>query len=74
MLAESLNVVAPELVLAVFAMAALMWGAYAGREVGSSVLWGSSVLLVLVGLWVGFQPEGARTAFDGSVVSDGFAR
>ena len=74
MLAESLNVVAPEVVLAVFAMAALMWGAYAGREVGSSVLWGSCVLLVLVGLWVGFQPEGARTAFDGSFVSDGFAR
>ena len=68
MLAESLNVVAPEVVLAVFAMAALMWGAYAGREVGSSVLWGSCVLLVLVGLWVGFQPEGARTAFDGSFV------
>jgi NADH-quinone oxidoreductase subunit N len=74
MLAESLNVVAPEVVLAVFAMAALMWGAYAGREVGSGVLWGSCVLLVLVGLWVGFQPEGARSAFDGSFVSDGFAR
>jgi NADH-quinone oxidoreductase subunit N len=74
MLAESLNVVAPEIVLAVFAMAALMWGAYAGREVGSGVLWGSCVLLVLVGLWVGFQPEGARAAFDGSFVSDGFAR
>ena len=74
MLSESLNVVAPEVVLAVCAMAALMWGAYAGREVGSSVLWGSCVLLVLVGLWVGFQPEGARTAFDGSFVSDGFAR
>ena len=74
MLAEYLNVVAPEVVLAVFAMAALMWGAYAGREVGSSVLWASCVLLVLVGLWVGFQPEGARTAFDGSFVTDGFAR
>jgi NADH-quinone oxidoreductase subunit N len=55
-------------------MAGLMWGAYAGREVGSGVLWGSCVLLVLVGLWVGFQPEGARSAFDGSFVSDGFAR
>jgi NADH-quinone oxidoreductase subunit N len=74
MLAEYLNVVAPEVLLAVFAMAALMWGAYAGREVGSSVLWGSCVLLVLVGLWVGFQPEGERLAFDGSFVSDGFAR
>jgi NADH-quinone oxidoreductase subunit N len=74
MLAESLNVVAPEIVLAVFAMAALMWGAYAGREVGRPVLWASCVLLVAVGLWVGFQPEGTRTAFDDSFVSDGFAR
>jgi NADH-quinone oxidoreductase subunit N len=74
MLAENLNVVAPEVVLAVFAMAGLMWGAYAGREVGSPLLWASCILLVAVGLWVGFQPEGARTAFDGSFVSDGFAR
>ena len=28
----------------------------------------------LVGLWIGFQPEGTRTAFDGSFVNDGFAR
>jgi NADH-quinone oxidoreductase subunit N len=74
MFAEDLNVVAPEALLAVFAMAALMWGAYAGREVGRPVLWASSVLLVVVGLWIGFQPEGTRTAFDGSFVSDGFAR
>ena len=74
MLAEHLNVVAPEAVLAVFAMASLLWGAYAGREVGGPVLWASCVLLVAVGLWVGFQPEGAREAFDGSFVSDGFAR
>jgi NADH-quinone oxidoreductase subunit N len=74
MLADNLNVVAPEVVLALAAMAGLMWGAYARREVGSSLLWGSVVLLVAVGLWVGFQPEGTRTAFDGTFVSDGFAR
>ncbi|MFO1207643.1 MAG: NADH-quinone oxidoreductase subunit NuoN [Amaricoccus sp.] len=70
----NLNVVLPEVVLAVYAMAALMWGAYAGREVGKPVLWLSVILLALVGLWVGFQPEGTRTAFDGSFVNDGFAR
>ncbi|HRO12707.1 NADH-quinone oxidoreductase subunit NuoN [Amaricoccus sp.] len=74
MFLESLNVVAPEVALAVLAMALLMWGAYAGREVGSGVLWVSCIALVLVGLWIGFQPEGTRTAFDGSFVSDGFAR
>ena len=75
MLAEYLNVVAPEVVLAVFAMAALMWGAYAGREVGRPRALG---VVRAPGRWSGsgsgFQPEGARTAFDGSFVSDGFAR
>ena len=58
MLAENLNVVLPEAVLAVFAMAMLLWGAYAGREVGRHVLWASCIVLALVGLWVGFQPAG----------------
>jgi len=70
----TLNVVAPEIVLALWAMAALMWGAYAKREMGGPILWASVVILVLVGLWIGFQPEGTRAAFDGSFVSDGFAR
>jgi NADH-quinone oxidoreductase subunit N len=74
MLEQDLNVVAPEAVLAVFAMAGLMWGAYAGREVGRPLLWASCAILVLVGLFIGFQPEGTRTAFDDSFVNDGFAR
>ncbi len=74
MFTDNLSVIAPEAVLAVFAMLALLWGAYSPREIGSTVLWVSVVLLVLVGLWVGFQPQGARIAFDGSFVSDGFAR
>lgn len=74
MLSENLNVVAPEVFLALFAMAGLMWGAYAKREVGTALLWLSTAVLVVVGLYVGFQPEGTRTAFDGSFVSDGFGR
>src|SRR5688572_6213461 len=74
MLGQDLSVIAPELVLAVFAMAALMWGAYARTDPGRTVLWAATVLLVLCGFWVGFQPEGARLAFGGSFVSDGFAR
>ena len=44
------------------------------REVGRPLLWAACALLVVVGLCVGFQPEGTRTAFDGSFVYDGFAR
>jgi NADH-quinone oxidoreductase subunit N len=74
MVSENLAVVLPEVVLALFAMAALMWGAFARREVGGAVLWLSCAALALVGLWIGFEPEGTRTAFDGSFVDDGFAR
>ncbi len=75
MLMNDLSVLAPELALAVFALGALMWGAFAGaRDPSGMILWVSAALLVVVGLWVGFQPEGARLAFDGSFVSDGFAR
>jgi NADH-quinone oxidoreductase subunit N len=70
----TLNVVAPEIVLALWAMIALMWGAYSRRETGGPALWSTVVVLVLVGLWIGFQPEGTRVAFDGTFVSDGFAR
>ena len=74
MFSDSLNVVAPEVLLTLVAMAGLMWGAYSKREVGGTLLWLSSGVLVAVGLYVGFLPEGTRTAFDGSFVSDGFAR
>jgi NADH-quinone oxidoreductase subunit N len=75
MLGQDLSVVAPELVLVVFAMAALMWGVYSqGRDPSRTVLWLSTVLLVLCGLWVGFAPEGTRTAFGGAVIDDGVAR
>ena len=74
MLSENLNVVAPEVILALFSLAGLMWGAYSKREVGGPLLWIACVVMVAVGLYVGFLPEGARTAFDGSFISDGFAR
>ena len=74
MLSQNLAVVAPEIALAVAAMAILMWGAYSPREVGGPALWLTAALLAICGLWVGFQPEGTRLAFEGAFVSDGFAR
>jgi NADH-quinone oxidoreductase subunit N len=74
MLSQNLAVVAPEIALALAAMAILMWGAYSPREVGGPALWLTALLLAIAGLWVGFQPEGTRLAFDGAFVSDGFAR
>ncbi len=76
MIGHDLSVVAPEIALALFAMAALMWGAFAreDRDPSGLILWISTGLMVAVGLWIGFQPEGEALAFGGSFVSDGFAR
>jgi NADH-quinone oxidoreductase subunit N len=74
MLTQDLAVIAPELALAVAAMAFLMWGAFSPRDASGPILWASVAALVLAGLWVGFQPEGARPAFFDSFISDGFAR
>jgi NADH-quinone oxidoreductase subunit N len=75
MLANDLSVIGPELAVVIAAVAGLMWGAFApGRDPSPLIHWAACVVLVVAGVWVGFQPEGARLAFDGSFVSDGFAQ
>jgi NADH-quinone oxidoreductase subunit N len=74
MLGQDLSVIAPELFLAIFAMGALMWGAYARHDASTQILWASTGVLVLLGLWIGFGQRGIQTAFDGSYVNDGYAR
>ncbi len=75
MVSADLTTVFPELALAIFAMAALMWGVYLGKDTQArTILWASVAALVTLALFIGFQEEGARTAFDGMFVNDGFAR
>jgi NADH-quinone oxidoreductase subunit N len=74
MLADYLTVVAPEVALAVAAMAFLMWGAFSARDASGPIFLASTAVLALVGLWVAFQPAETRLAFGGAFVSDGFAR
>ncbi|MEM8569404.1 MAG: NADH-quinone oxidoreductase subunit NuoN [Pseudomonadota bacterium] len=74
MLAQDLSVVAPELILAIYAMAALMWGAFAPRDVSRLILHVTVAVLVLMGAFVGLSAGGTYTAFNDSFVNDGFAR
>jgi len=75
MLSADLVTVLPELILAVYAMAALMWGVYLGKDnQARTILWASVALLVALAFYVGFQEEGTRTAFEGMFINDGFAR
>ncbi|NOX72733.1 MAG: NADH-quinone oxidoreductase subunit NuoN [Alphaproteobacteria bacterium] len=75
MITSDLKTVLPELVLAVYAMLALMWAVYRGKDAEAPMLfWLTAMVLAGLGLWIAVQPEGTRTAFDGAFVNDGFAR
>lgn len=67
--------VLPEIVMAVGAMALLMWGVWMGEERQRDVVtWASALLMAVVGLWVASGAGPARTAFEGAIVVDGFSR
>jgi len=75
MIGSDVSTVMPEMILAIFSMAALMWGAYGGKDAQArTVLWGTIVVMVGLGLWIGYQPRGTTTAFGLSFINDGFAR
>jgi NADH-quinone oxidoreductase subunit N len=64
----------PEIVLAVGAMALLMFGAFRGEHTARAVSWLSILLLLIVALIVIRLPEGKLVTFGGSFVVDPFAR
>ncbi len=76
MIGDYINVVMPEVVLAVFAMAALMFGVFSKNELGASklVLWATVAVFAVMGAWIGLSPPGAREAFGGTFISDDFSR
>jgi len=76
MTAADLAIVLPEILLAVFAMAALMFGAYGGKDrVAPLVLWSTVAAFIgLAALLVLTAPEAPREVFGGLLRDDAFAR
>ena len=67
--------ITPEIILAVAAMALLMVGAYGGEDRRSvPILWISAGLMLIMGLWIGYNGIGVHTAFGGSFVDDAYSR
>jgi len=64
----------PEMVLALGAMALLMFGAFRGERSAGAVNWLAILLLVVAGYLVLWLPPGKLTVFNGSLVVDDFAR
>jgi NADH-quinone oxidoreductase subunit N len=70
-----LNVILPEIVLALYAMAALLGAVYTGRDrLAIPLVWATAALMVLLAVWIGMSGAGTRTAFGGMISDDGFAR
>ena len=70
-----LAILMPEIFLAAYAMAALIFGVYTGKDAMASLLvWSTAAVFVAVALWIGLSPAGAREAFGGTFQDDAFAR
>jgi NADH-quinone oxidoreductase subunit N len=75
MFSQNLSVVAPELLLAIYAMGALMWGVFTKPgEADRMILYTTAGVLAVAGLWIAAGGGGTRVAFFDSFVDDGFAR
>ncbi len=75
MIQADLNTVLPEVIIAVYAMIALLAAVYTTKDKAAPiVLWVTSALFVLLAIWIGFAGEGTNTAFGGAFVDDAFSR
>lgn len=74
MTGTDIQVILPEIVLAIFAMGALLAGVYTTKDRAAPVIvWATAAVMVALAFWLG-TTTGSRTAFGGSFVDDGFAR
>ncbi len=75
MISSDISVVLPEIVLAVYAMAALIFAVYTSKDKSAGLLvWVTSAIFVAVALWIGLGANGTDTAFNGAFIDDRFAR
>ena len=75
MISADISVVLPELMIALFAMGALLITVYTTKDKGAPmVLWTTAVVFVATAIWIALSGGGTRVAFGGMFIDDGFAR
>ncbi|MBQ1204110.1 MAG: NADH-quinone oxidoreductase subunit NuoN [Loktanella sp.] len=75
MIGADIQILMPEIVLAVYAMLALMGPVYTTKDGAASLLvWITAAMFVLVAFTIGVNGQGTNIAFGGMFVDDGFAR
>jgi NADH-quinone oxidoreductase subunit N len=75
MISADIQTVLPEIIIAVYAMGALIAAVYTGKDETAPLLtWLTGGLFVVIAGWIGYNGEGVNVAFDGAYVDDGFGR
>ncbi|WP_417721959.1 NADH-quinone oxidoreductase subunit NuoN [Salipiger sp.] len=75
MIPADLNIILPEIVLAVFAMLALIGAVYTGKDkLASPLLWATAAVFLALALWIGTTGQGTNPAFHGMFIDDAFSR
>ncbi|MBV2360579.1 NADH-quinone oxidoreductase subunit NuoN [Thalassococcus sp. CAU 1522] len=74
-MSADLNIILPEILLSVYAMAALLFAVYTTKDKLASVLvWATSAIFLALAFWIATTGGATQTAFNGMFVDDGFAR
>lgn len=69
------TIIMPEILLAAYALLALLVGAYAGKDtIARQILWATVAVFLLLAFYIGIQAPPEGHAFFGSFVSDAFSR
>ncbi|MCH2095817.1 MAG: NADH-quinone oxidoreductase subunit NuoN [Rhodobacteraceae bacterium] len=75
MISADLNIILPEILLAVFAMVALLGAVYTEKDkLAPTLLWITAAVMAAIALWIGTSGSGTNEAFGGMFIDDGFAR
>lgn len=75
MIQADLTVILPEIVLAIYAMVALIGAVYTNKDgLAPMLVWTTAGLMAVLAFWIGTNGSGTNVAFHGMFVDDGFAR
>ncbi len=75
MIFADLSTALPEILLAAYALLALMFGAFGGKDrTAPTLFWATAGLFLILAIWIAASPAETRTAFNGMFVNDAFAR
>ncbi len=75
MTSADLNIILPEIILALFAMGGLMAAVYTGKDrVAGLLTWAAAALMLVLGAYIALTGHGDNVAFGGMFNDDGFAR